>query len=48
MNRWGFILEEADAGAATILGVMKKGQEETLEEAKSNGRPRPAAGWCSR
>jgi hypothetical protein len=36
MNRWGFVMEEADSGAATILGVMKKGQEETLEEAKSN------------
>jgi hypothetical protein len=35
-NRWGFIMEESVAGTATVLGVMKKGQEETLEEAKSN------------
>jgi hypothetical protein len=36
MNRWGFIMEESRADATTVLGVMKKGQEQTLDEVKSN------------
>jgi hypothetical protein len=35
-NRWGFIMEETCGGMGTVLGVMKKGQEETLDQATSN------------
>ncbi len=35
INRWGFILEEAGPSAATIVGIMKKSDDESLEEAKS-------------
>lgn len=35
INRWGFILEESRSGGATVLGVMKKSDEETLNEATS-------------
>jgi hypothetical protein len=43
-NRWGFIMEESNAGGATILGVMKKSDEETLEQAKSNVAAEAAGG----
>jgi hypothetical protein len=36
VNRWGFILEEIRGSEATIVGVMKKSEEESLEEAKAN------------
>lgn len=36
LNRWGFVMEENDASGASILGVMKKSDEETLDQAKSN------------
>jgi len=35
VNRWGFILEESRSGGATVLGVMKRSDEETLKEATS-------------
>jgi len=35
VNRWGFILEEARPAGATVVGVMKKSDEESLDEAKS-------------
>ncbi len=35
INRWGFILEEIGPAGANIVGIMKKSDEETLEEAKS-------------
>ena len=34
-NRWGFILEEAGPAGATVVGIMKKSDEESLDEAKS-------------
>jgi hypothetical protein len=43
-NRWGFIMEESAAGGATLLGVMKKGEEETLEEAKASAERESAQG----
>jgi hypothetical protein len=36
VNRWGFILEEAHPGGATVVGVMKQSNEESLDEAKSH------------
>jgi hypothetical protein len=36
INRWGFIMEESFGGTTSVLGVMKKGQEDTIEEAKKN------------
>jgi hypothetical protein len=36
VNRWGFILEECRDGEATIVGIMKKSDEESLDEAKAN------------
>jgi hypothetical protein len=35
INRWGFILEETGPAGARIVGIMKKSDEETLDEAKS-------------
>ncbi len=35
INRWGFILEETGPTGASIVGIMKKSDEETLDEAKS-------------
>jgi hypothetical protein len=35
INRWGFILEEDLPSGANIVGIMKKSDEETLDEAKS-------------
>jgi hypothetical protein len=35
VNRWGYILEEVRGGEATIVGVMKKSDEESLDEATS-------------
>jgi hypothetical protein len=35
INRWGFILEETGPAGASIVGIMKKSDEETLDEAKS-------------
>jgi hypothetical protein len=35
INRWGFILEEAGPEAATVVGIMKKSDEASLDEAKS-------------
>jgi hypothetical protein len=35
INRWGFILEEAGPSGATVVGIMKKSDEESLDEAKS-------------
>jgi hypothetical protein len=36
VNRWGFILEEVRGPEATIVGVMKKSDEESLDEVKAN------------
>ncbi len=36
INRWGSILEETRGGTTTVVGVMKKSDEETLGEAESN------------
>ncbi len=36
INRWGFILEESHGEDTTVVGVMKKSDEDTLDEAKSN------------
>jgi hypothetical protein len=44
INRWGLIMEESNAGVATLLGVMKKSNEETLEDAKSNVEREAAQG----
>jgi hypothetical protein len=35
INRWGFILEETGSAGASIVGIMKKSDDETLDEAKS-------------
>jgi hypothetical protein len=35
VNRWGYILEETGPAGARIVGIMKKSDEETLDEAKS-------------
>jgi hypothetical protein len=35
INRWGFILEEAGPSGASVVGIMKKSDEESLDEAKS-------------
>jgi hypothetical protein len=35
VNRWGFILEEVRGREATVVGVMKKSDEESLDEATS-------------
>jgi hypothetical protein len=43
-NRWGFVMEESTASGATLLGVMKKGEEETLEEAKASAEREAAQG----
>jgi hypothetical protein len=36
INRWGYILEETRGGETTVLGVMKKSDEDTLDQATSN------------
>lgn len=36
VNRWGFILEETKGGETAILGIMKKSDEDSLDEAKSH------------
>lgn len=36
INRWGYIVEELDGGAATMYGVMKESNERTLHEAEKN------------
>ncbi len=43
-NRWGFVMEEDDGSAVSVLGVMKKSDEETLEQAKSNVASEAAGG----
>ena len=35
INRWGFIVEELDAGRTEVLGVMKESNEETIEAAEA-------------
>jgi hypothetical protein len=35
INRWGFILEEAGPAGATVVGIMKKSDEESVREAES-------------
>jgi hypothetical protein len=44
VNRWGFIMEEATAAGTTVLGVMKKSDEETLDEATSHVAAESAGG----
>lgn len=36
INRWGYIAEEVQGSNASLLGVMKQSNEESLEEAKTN------------
>lgn len=35
LNRWGFIVEEVDGNEATIFGLMKETNEQTLEDAEA-------------
>jgi hypothetical protein len=35
INRWGFILEEVGPETTTVVGIMKKSDEESLHEAES-------------
>jgi hypothetical protein len=35
VNRWGFILEEVGPETTTVVGIMKRSDEESLDEAKS-------------
>jgi len=35
INRWGFILEESGPDGTRVVGIMKKSDEESLDEAKS-------------
>jgi hypothetical protein len=36
INRWGYILEETRGEETTVVGFMKKSDEETLDQAESN------------
>lgn len=36
INRWGYILEETRGEVTDVVGVMKKSEEDTLDQAKSN------------
>lgn len=36
VNRWGFILEESRGPESTVLGVIRKGEDESLEAAKAD------------
>jgi hypothetical protein len=36
INRWGFILEESHGTDASVVGLMKRTDEDSLDEAKSN------------
>ncbi len=36
INRWGFLLEESRGNEASVVGLMKKSDEESLDEATSN------------
>jgi hypothetical protein len=36
INRWGFILEESRGQEATVLGVIKKGQDDSLDAASGD------------
>ena len=36
INRWGYILEETRGEATTVVGLMKKSDEDTLDQATSN------------
>lgn len=36
INRWGFILEESRGSESHVLGVMRKGDDESLEAAKAD------------
>jgi hypothetical protein len=44
INRWGYISEESRAGDATIVGVMKRSDEDSLEAAKSGTANEAAQG----
>lgn len=35
INRWGFVLEEVRADGASVVGIIKRSDEETLDEAKA-------------
>jgi hypothetical protein len=46
INRWGFIVEEFEAGRAEVLGVMKESNEETIEAAEAEiSRPQSASAF---
>jgi hypothetical protein len=36
INRWGYILEETRGDETTVVGLMKKSDEDTLDQATSN------------
>ena len=36
INRWGYILEETRGDETTVVGIMKKSDEDTLDQATSN------------
>jgi hypothetical protein len=36
INRWGYILEETRGDETTVVGIMKKSEEDTLDQATSN------------
>ena len=36
LNRWGYILEETRGDETTVVGLMKKSDEDTLDQATSN------------
>jgi hypothetical protein len=44
VNRWGFIMEEAGPDGTTVTGIMKKSDEETLDEATSRVASEGTAG----
>ena len=35
INRWGFVREDADASVATMIGVMNRSEDATLDQAKA-------------
>jgi hypothetical protein len=36
LNRWGYILEETRGDTTTVVGLMKKSDEDTLDQAEAN------------
>ncbi len=45
INRWGWVREDEDASGATMIGLIRKTDEKTLEESKKNLSPEGRTGY---